>query len=72
LYSAGYKTLDELKYASVTDLMNIPMIGPTLAKKIKEQVGGLIKAEEWERLRSKVTEATEQSLLTDYKEDSAL
>jgi len=72
LYNAGYKTLDELKHASVTDLMNIPMIGPTLAKKIKEQVGGLIKAEEWERLGSKVTEATEQSLLTDYKEDSAL
>ena len=72
LYNAGYKTLDQLKHASVTDLMNIPMIGPTLAKKIKEQVGGLIKAEEWERLGSKVTEATEQSLLTDYKEDSAL
>jgi len=72
LYNAGYRTLDELKHASVTDLMNIPMIGPALAKKIKEQVGGLIKAEEWERIRSKVTEATEQSLLTDYKEDSAL
>lgn len=69
LHNAGYKTLEELKRASVTDLMNVPLIGPTVAKKIKEQVGGLIKAEEWERIRSKTIEATEQSLLTDYPED---
>jgi hypothetical protein len=49
--------------------MSIPLIGPTLAKKIKEQVGGLIKAEEWETLKSKSTQTTEQSLLTDYKEE---
>jgi helicase len=69
LYNAGYKTLEELKHSSVTDLMNVPMIGPTLAKKIKEQVGGIIKAEEWARLKSKSTEVTEQSLLTDYHEE---
>jgi helicase len=69
LYNAGYRTLEELKHVSITDLMNVPMIGPTLAKKIKEQVGGIIKAEEWERLKSKSTEVTEQSLLTDYRED---
>jgi len=69
LHNAGYKTLQELRRASVTDLMNVPLIGPTVAKKIKEQVGGLIKAEEWERIRSKTLEATEQSLLTDYPED---
>jgi len=68
LYNAGYKTLEELKHGSVTDLMNVPMIGPTLAKRIKEQVGGIIKAEEWARLKSKSTEVTEQSLLTDYRE----
>jgi len=67
LYNAGYKSIEELKHVSVTDLMNVPLIGPTLAKKIKEQVGGLIKADEWEALKSK-SEATEQSLLTDYKE----
>jgi helicase len=68
LYSAGYKTLEELKHASISDLVNVPMIGPALAKKIKEQVGGIIKAEEWERLKSKTPDVTEQSLLTDYRE----
>ncbi len=68
LFSAGYRNLDDLKRASVTDLMNVPLIGPSLAKKIKEQVGGLIKAEEWERLNSKTAETTEQSLLTDYRD----
>ncbi len=69
LFNAGYKNLEELKHASVTDLMNVPLIGPSLAKKIKEQVGGLIKAEEWETLKAKDAETTEQSLLTDYKKD---
>jgi len=72
LFNAGFKNLDELKRASVTDLMNVPTIGPSVAKKIKEQVGGLIKAEEWEALKSKTAETTEQSLLTDYKESSNL
>ncbi|MGA3110354.1 MAG: DEAD/DEAH box helicase [Candidatus Bathyarchaeia archaeon] len=67
LFNAGYRNLDELKHASVTDLMNVPLIGPSVAKRIKEQVGGLIKAEEWETLKAKGTETTEQSLLTDYK-----
>ena len=72
LFNAGFKNLEELKHASITDLMNVPTIGPSVAKKIKEQVGGLIKAEEWETLKSKTAESTEQSLLTDYKESSNL
>lgn len=72
LFNAGYRNLDDLKHASVTNLMNVPLIGPSLAKKIKEQVGGLIKAEEWETLKSKTVETTEQSLLTDYREDESL
>jgi hypothetical protein len=48
--------------------MKVPLIGPALAKKIKEQVGGLIKAEEWEQLKSRTVESTAQSLLTDYDE----
>jgi ERCC4-type nuclease len=59
--------LEDLKRVSVTDLMSVPLIGPSLAKRIKEQVGGLIKAEEWESLKSKSAESTEQSLLTDYR-----
>ena len=72
LFNAGYRNLDDLKRVSVTDLMNVPLIGPTLAKRIKEQVGGIIKAEEWEALKSKTAETTEQSLLTDYHEDERL
>ena len=68
LFNARYRTIEELKHASVTDLMNVPLIGPTLAKKIKEQVGGLIKTEEWEQLKSRTVESTAQSLLTDYDE----
>jgi hypothetical protein len=52
--------------------MSVPLIGPGLAKKIKEQVGGVIKADEWEKLKSKSTEITEQSLLTDYREDDSV
>lgn len=72
LFNAGFRNLDDLKHASVTDLMNVPLIGPSLAKKIKEQVGGLIKAEEWETLQSKTAETTEQSLLTDYREGESI
>jgi helicase len=72
MYNAGYRSLDELRHASITDLMKIPLIGPALAKRIKEQVGGLIKAEEWEILKSGSARTTEQSLLTDYKEDEEL
>jgi len=72
LFNAGYRTMEDLKHASVTDLMNVPLIGPALAKKIKEQVGGLIKAEEWETLKAKGGETTEQSLLTDYKRTDTL
>ncbi len=71
LFNAGFKDLASLRRASVTDLMSVPSIGPSLAKKIKEQAGGLIKAEEWETLKTKSSEVTEQSLLTDYKEDGA-
>ena len=72
LFNAGYRTLDDLKRTSVTDLMNVPLIGPSIAKRIKEQVGGLIKAEEWETLKARGAETTEQSLLTDYKRNEDL
>jgi helicase len=70
LFNAGYRTIEELKHASITDLMNVPLIGPGVAKKIKEQVGGLIKSEEWEQLKSGSSETTQQSLLTDYREET--
>ncbi|MEM2841760.1 MAG: DEAD/DEAH box helicase [Thermoproteota archaeon] len=43
LFRAGYKSVDDLTHASVSDLSNIPGIGTKLAISIKEQAGGLIK-----------------------------
>ncbi|RJS85081.1 DEAD/DEAH box helicase [Candidatus Bathyarchaeota archaeon] len=63
LYNAGYKSLDDLKKASLEKLVNLPLIGPMIAKKIKEQVGGLVKPEEWKNLSEK---KTEQQALTEY------
>jgi len=66
LYNAGMKTIEDLKRTSATDLMKIPLIGPAVAKKIKEQVGGKIRAEEWEAMKSKPEETEEQRLLSEY------
>ena len=66
LYSNGMKTIDDLKHATATDLMKIPLIGPTMAKKIKEQVGGKIRAEEWEVMKRDTDGTEEQRLLSEY------
>jgi helicase len=50
IYNAGYKSTEEIKKASLNDLANLPLIGPRLAKKIKEQVGGFVKKETLEKL----------------------
>jgi helicase len=63
MYNAGYKTIDELKRASVEDLMNLPLIGPRLAKKIKEQIGGFIRKETLQKLENDVYK---QKALTEY------
>lgn len=68
LHNAGLKTIEDIRRASPSELAEIPLIGTKLAKKIKEQAGGLIKSEEWEELRS-TREETEQSLLTEYSND---
>ena len=54
IYNAGYQSIEDIKHASIEELTNLPTVGPRLAKKIKEQVGGFMKKEEWEKL------ATEQ------------
>jgi len=64
LYNAGLKTLDDLKKAPIEQLTSLPLIGPKLAKKIKDQVGGFIKAEEWKKLKK--GEEWEQRALTEY------
>jgi helicase len=64
LYNAGYKTIEELKHAQLEDLMKLPLIGPKLAKKIKEQIGGFVKKETWEKIDKE--EEWKQKALTEY------
>ncbi len=52
MFNAGYQSIEDIKHASVEDLTNLPLIGPRLAKKIKEQVGGFVKKDTWEKLGS--------------------
>jgi len=64
MYNAGYKTISDIKHAPLEDLTNLPLVGPRLAKKIKEQVGGFVKKETWEKLEK--GEEWKQKLLADY------
>jgi len=66
LYSGGYKTINDLRKASVSELMKVPLIGSTLSKKIKEEVGGTITAEEWKVLKEGKEDSEEQRLLSEY------
>jgi len=66
LYDSGFASIASLKRAPLNSLVEIPLIGPRLAKTIKEQVGGLVDQEEWERLKK--SEA-EQRALTDFVEE---
>jgi len=60
IFNAGYHTVEDLKHASIEELTALPSVGPRLAKKIKEQVGGYVKKDEWESL-SKASKAPEES-----------
>jgi helicase len=64
LYNAGFKSLEDLKKAPMERLTSLPLIGLKLAKKIKDQVGGFIKAEDWEKLKK--GEEWEQRAITEY------
>ncbi len=64
LYNAGFKTIANIKHAAIKDLVSLPLIGSKLAKKIKEQVGGFVKREEWKKLEK--GEDWEQKALTEY------
>jgi helicase len=67
LFNSGYKSVSDLKRADIRRLVELPLIGPRLAKTIKEQVGGLIDKNEWEKL--KLDKSDQQSLLS-FLEDS--
>ncbi|HLE75348.1 MAG TPA: DEAD/DEAH box helicase [Candidatus Bathyarchaeia archaeon] len=64
IFNAGYKTIEDIKHAELADLTNLPLIGPRLAKRIKEQVGGFVKKETWEKLEK--GEEWKQKALTEY------
>jgi helicase len=64
IYNAGYKTIDDIKTAPIEDLVNLPLIGSRVARRIKEQVGGFVKKETWEKLERE--EAWKQKALTEY------
>lgn len=64
LYNAGFRSIENLKEVKVEDLVNLPLIGPRVAKRIKEQIGGFVRSKEWERL-SRAKES-EQQALTGY------
>ncbi len=64
LYSAGYRSIEDLKRASVSDLRGIPQIGPETVKSILEQVGGTVTKEEWSSVTSR--KGTKQLSIDDY------
>ena len=64
LFNADLKTVRDLKRAPMEKLTRLPLIGLKLAKKIKDQAGGFIKAEEWKKLKR--GEETEQRAITEF------
>jgi hypothetical protein len=66
LYNSGFTNISTLTKAPLQRLVEIPLIGPRLAKSIKEQVGGLVEEGEWERLKRP---ETEQRALTEFVEE---
>jgi helicase len=64
LHNAGLETIEDLKKAPVKKLRSLPLIGLKVAKKIKDQTGGFIKAEEWKNLKE--GEESEQRAITEY------
>ncbi|MEM2904876.1 MAG: DEAD/DEAH box helicase [Candidatus Bathyarchaeia archaeon] len=65
LYNHGFRTIEDLKRASMTDLMNVPLIGSRVAKSIKDQVGGKVSSQEIKRLKEGWE--SEQTLLTEFR-----
>ncbi len=60
LYNSGFKSVDILRKASIQEIMEIPSIGHSTAKKIKELVGGKISQKEYENVeRSGIQESLE-------------
>jgi helicase len=65
LFNYSFRTIEDLKRAPLPRLTGLPLIGPRLAQKIKEQVGGFVKQDAWESLKNK-KETERQKSLTDF------
>ena len=68
IFNSGFQTVEDLKKASIEELTALPSVGPRLAKKIKEQVGGYVKKETWDNLTAaaKAPEEAQQKGLFDF------
>ncbi len=64
LYNSGLKSISDLKKAPLEKLTTLPLIGPRLAKSIKEQAGGYIKSKDWKKLKK--GDEWAQQALTEY------
>ncbi|MFQ5910790.1 MAG: helix-hairpin-helix domain-containing protein [Thermoplasmata archaeon] len=60
LFSSGYKTLGDLKKADVGGLSRIPLIGKTIARNIKLQLGEPVEKGSEEKMEG-------QSILHDFQ-----
>ncbi len=66
LFNAGYHSIADLRRVPVSKLLEMPTIGHTLAKKIKEQVGGTIPSKDWDLLKKQKKSKEDQQLISEY------
>jgi len=64
LYDAGFRGVEDLRRAPLERLMEVPNIGSKLAMKIKEEVGGLIGRDAWEKVKK--TKGWKQRSVLEY------
>lgn len=62
LYNAGFRGVEDLRRTPLERLMEVPSIGSKLAMRIKEEVGGLIGRDAWEKAK-KTREWKQRSVL---------
>ena len=65
LFNSGLRSLADLRKVPISTLIGVPTIGPRVAKKIKEQVGGVFAEDSWKKLDTEAE--TEQKPITDFK-----
>ncbi|MFX1486842.1 MAG: ATP-dependent DNA helicase [Promethearchaeota archaeon] len=68
LFNAGFEDVKALKRAKPQQLTGIPLIGKEIAKKIKEQVGGVLTQKEWKELKSGRPDESDQKVLSEFEE----